>query len=123
MRKFDSAHKLNHYDGPCANVHGHTWKFEVYVLVPKLMDKVEFGIDFKDVKKTIDEHVTDKLDHHYLNDVITCNPTAENLATFIYTTLSKVFKEKYSADVIRVDLWETENACVTLTPGRANTPV
>ena len=26
IRKFSSAHRLPHYDGPCYQLHGHTWK-------------------------------------------------------------------------------------------------
>ena len=26
IRSFSSAHRLPHYDGPCHNLHGHTWK-------------------------------------------------------------------------------------------------
>jgi 6-pyruvoyltetrahydropterin/6-carboxytetrahydropterin synthase len=118
-RKFDSAHKLNHYVGPCANVHGHTWHFEVYIAISKLMDNVEFGIDFKDIKKTIDELITDKLDHKMLNECVpyfaSKNPTAENIAEYILNTLYYVFKEKFNATVNRVDVWETENSCVTVT--------
>ena len=31
IRKFNSAHRLPQYDGPCRNLHGHTWKV-VFVL-------------------------------------------------------------------------------------------
>jgi 6-pyruvoyltetrahydropterin/6-carboxytetrahydropterin synthase len=113
-QKFDSAHKLNNYVGRCAHLHGHTWRFEVFVLVPKLQEKVEFGIDFKVMKATIEKTVTNKLDHAYLNDIVE-QPTAENLSVYIFNTLDAVFKKKFGARVVRVDLWETENACVTLT--------
>jgi 6-pyruvoyltetrahydropterin/6-carboxytetrahydropterin synthase len=86
----------------------------VFVLVPKLQEKVEFGIDFKVMKATIEKTVTNKLDHAYLNDIVE-QPTAENLSVYIFNTLDAVFKKKFGARVVRVDLWETENACVTLT--------
>lgn len=28
---FDSAHALRGYEGPCENLHGHTWKVQVYI--------------------------------------------------------------------------------------------
>lgn len=113
-RKFDSAHRLNCYEGACANMHGHTWKFVVHVKVTQLKAGVEFGIDFKDVKKTIDEHITDKFDHHMLNDILS-QPTAENIASHILDTLNPIFKSKFGADVVQVDVWETENSCVSVT--------
>lgn len=36
-------------------------------------------MDFKHIKNKI----TDKLDHNYINDVVGCNPTAENMAKWI----------------------------------------
>lgn len=113
-RKFDSAHKLNCYNGACANLHGHTWEFQVHVQVTKLMEGVEFGVDFKDVKKTIDEHITDKFDHNFINDILP-QPTAENIASYILDTLNPIFKEKFGASVTQVDVWETANSCVSVT--------
>ena len=36
-------------------------------------------VDFKHIKNI----VADALDHQYINDVIKCNPTAENIARWI----------------------------------------
>ena len=58
------------------------------------MEGVEFGIDFKDVKQTIDETITDKFDHAMLNNDLEYfkekNPTAENIADYMLETLDKV---------------------------------
>ena len=49
---FDAAHALRGYDGPCENLHGHTWKVEVTIEAEKL-DKIGLVVDFKDMKKKL----------------------------------------------------------------------
>ena len=47
-----SAHQLHGYDGPCKDMHGHTWKIEVVVTGDHL-NQVGLLVDFKEVKKII----------------------------------------------------------------------
>ena len=82
---FDAAHKLINYDGPCANLHGHTYKLYVSVKGPV---KDGFVIDFVDLKKIVKDKVISKLDHITLNDVIK-QPTAENIIIWIWKQLEK----------------------------------
>ena len=57
------------------------------------------------------------LDHYNLNDrppFDTINPTAENIAAYLYNELS----QQLNTDTVKVDavtLWETDRACVTYT--------
>jgi 6-pyruvoyltetrahydropterin/6-carboxytetrahydropterin synthase len=37
--KFDAAHYLKDYEGDCANLHGHTWRVEVYIDVEEEFNK------------------------------------------------------------------------------------
>lgn len=112
---FASAHTLRDYPGACARMHGHNWKVETEVEATTL-DNVGMGIDFKAIRKATTE-LTDKLDHRYLNEISPfdeVNPTAENIAAYIYQGLS----EKLNSDHIKVKavtLWETERACVRYT--------
>lgn len=112
---FASAHTLRDYPGACSRMHGHNWKVEVEV-VAKALDEVGMGVDFKVIKGAARELVG-ALDHRYLNDIPpfdSLNPTAENIAAYIYRGLS----EQLNRDGLRVSavtLWETERACVRYT--------
>lgn len=109
---FASAHTLRDYPGSCSRLHGHNWKVEVEVTATQL-DNVGMGIDFKEIKKAT-RQVTDELDHYYLNEIPPfdrVNPTAENIASYIYQAVS----DRLNNDRIKVKavtLWETERACV-----------
>ena len=85
---FSSAHHLEGYEGNCANVHGHTWAVKVEVRGDTAnLDKIGMLIDFKKIKKLID-----KLDHKDLNKVLVSNPTAENIAIYLYENLAEIDK-------------------------------
>jgi 6-pyruvoyltetrahydropterin/6-carboxytetrahydropterin synthase len=60
------------------------------------------------VKKIVNEKVIEKLDHHLINDVIE-NPSAENIAVWVWRQLEKDFPNLYE---IRV--WETATSSVSV---------
>lgn len=112
---FASAHTLRGYPGACSRMHGHNWKLELEAVASKL-DEVGMAVDFKVMKKAVRE-VTDDLDHYYLNEIApfdTINPTAENIAAYLYKRLSAVLNNTHFK-VSTVTLWETERACVRYT--------
>ena len=115
LTDFAAAHYLRDYEGPCSRVHGHNWKVEVEVNASRL-DKIGMGLDFKLIKQATNKLI-DRLDHQNLNELPPFdrqNPTAENIAAWLYRELSSIL----NTDVIRVasvTLWETERACVTYT--------
>ena len=112
---FAAAHLLRDYSGVCNRLHGHNWKVEVEVSA-RTLDKVGMGVDFKDIKSATKE-VIDTMDHRCLNDLPpfdTINPTAENIAAHIYTTLARKLNDE-RVQVSAVTIWETERACVTYT--------
>ncbi|MFH1386735.1 MAG: 6-carboxytetrahydropterin synthase QueD [bacterium] len=101
---FDAAHALREYEGPCENLHGHTWKVQVYLQGEKL-NRLGLLEDFKVIRKELKETLKD-YDHNYLNEVApfqAINPTSENLAALIHKKLKKVFKS-----VSKVTIWESE---------------
>jgi 6-pyruvoyltetrahydropterin/6-carboxytetrahydropterin synthase len=105
---FDSAHQLLGYDGPCARVHGHTYKLEVEIQGKKL-DAIGMLIDCYDIKQHI-KPIVDQLDHHNINEIppfTTINPTAENIAAWIFDQLSDSLNAE-DVYVHAVTLWETE---------------
>lgn len=64
---FDMAHALFGYDGPCKNIHGHTYKLSVTLIGSPITDtsnpKEGMVIDFTDFKKIVKEEVIDIFDH------------------------------------------------------------
>jgi 6-pyruvoyltetrahydropterin/6-carboxytetrahydropterin synthase len=61
------AHSLWNYDGPCKNIHGHSYKLYVTIIGKPSEDSSDpkngMVIDFSDLKKIIDENVIDYFDH------------------------------------------------------------
>ena len=98
---FDSAHKLNNYNGKCANLHGHRWNVEVEIEKEYLSD--DMVIDFTFLKGIIDE-----LDHKCLNDIIEFNPTAENITRYLQERISLC-----SGGKVIVKVFESPNASIT----------
>jgi len=111
---FDSAHLLRGYDGPCKDLHGHTWKVEVVVQKDKLND-IGLVIDFKDIRSKLNGFIK-HIDHVNLNDIPyfkQVNPSTENLAKYIYDGFSK---EVQPLKIKHVTVWESDTASVTYFP-------
>lgn len=97
---FDSAHKLPGYNGECANLHGHTYKLQIYIK-GEVDKKTGLVMDFKEIKNIVSEEVLKILDHKYINDIIE-NPSAENISIWIWDHLKDMLPLLYE-----VKLWET----------------
>jgi len=108
---FAAAHQLREVGGRCENLHGHTWKVEVFLRGEELEEK-GILIDFREVKSIVKEWV-EKLDHCYLNDVLkSMNPTTENLARYLFENLEKDIGSR-RAILSKVRVWESDDACVS----------
>ena len=106
-----SAHQLHGYDGPCKDMHGHTWKVEI-VVCGKDLDVVGLLADFKVLKAKLKEVIA-PLDHVVLNDLPAfkgINPSTENLARHIYRALNTTFAPLC---LKHVQVWESDTASVT----------
>lgn len=103
IRSFSSAHRLPHYDGPCHDLHGHTWKAVFVIEGPIKEDGMV--CDFKVVKKLLDENLPD---HQLLNDWVE-NPTAENLAQFLFQKIGAELAQM-NLTLKTLEIWESENA-------------
>ena len=115
VTEFAAAHSLRNYPGDCHRLHGHNWKVEVEA-VATVLDELGLAIDFKVIKQ-LAKKVTDELDHRYLNEIAPfdrINPTAENLAAYVYRRLAEELNEP-RVRIHAVTLWETERACVRYT--------
>lgn len=105
-----SAHQLHGYDGPCKNMHGHTWKVEV-VVCGNTLDEMGLLADFKIIKARL-KQVLAPLDHVVLNDLPAfkdLNPSTENLARYIYRALST---HCAPLRLKQVQVWESDTASV-----------
>jgi len=64
------AHALYGYDGPCKNIHGHSYQLEVTVSGEPRNDpshpKHGMVMDFSDLKKIVNETIVGPLDHALL---------------------------------------------------------
>lgn len=87
--EFDSAHKIEDYEGKCSKLHGHTYKVGAVCKVDELSQNnisIDFGIINSKLKEVVEE-----LDHKDLNEMFNQkNITAEFLASNIFRML--IFK-------------------------------
>jgi 6-pyruvoyltetrahydropterin/6-carboxytetrahydropterin synthase len=103
---FAASHRLPRYDGPCFRLHGHNYRF--VVAVEGEVDPATGMIaDFGEVKRLVGDVVLARVDHRDLNDVLE-NPTAENIARWIWEAL-----QPRLPGLAEVRLWEIPGCCVT----------
>ncbi|WP_425061000.1 hypothetical protein SCACP_17670 [Sporomusa carbonis] len=117
IAEFEAAHRLPDYPGKCCRLHGHNWKVEVTVTGHKL-NHLGMVMDFKELKAEVSK-VIETLDHYYLNDIPAfkmTNPTAENIAKYIYDTLANnpVFQQDIKVRCVQV--WESPRSAVKYCP-------
>lgn len=64
---FEMAHALYGYDGPCKNIHGHSYHLSVTVVGKVITDagnpKLGMVVDYSDLKKILEELILNKFDH------------------------------------------------------------
>lgn len=65
--KFEMAHALMGYDGPCRNIHGHSYELKVTLAGKPISDesnpKLGMVMDFGELKKIVRKAVVDEFDH------------------------------------------------------------
>lgn len=110
--EFEAAHHLLNYDGPCANVHGHSYKLQVTVsgqvyLAGSLDAHDNMVLDFKDLKKIVEENIIRTHDHADLNGIYE-NPTAEVMVVKMYGELLKHLPRDVKIESVK--LWETSTS-------------
>jgi len=115
-KPFAGAHNLRDYNGKCENLHGHNWVVYLYVQ-GESQQANGILVDFKTLKRCLND-ILDELDHEYLNELAAFkeqNPSAENLARFIYQEAQKRMdlSENPNAWVSRVTVYETETSSAT----------
>ena len=90
---FSASHQLRGLppEHPCSRLHGHNYTVTFYFAAEDV-DTIGFVVDYRSldvVKKWLD----DVFDHKHINDVLpTMNPTAENLARYMYEAVRGAMK-------------------------------
>ena len=81
---FSASHVLHKLPGnhPCSRLHGHNY-IVIAEFASEMLNETGFVIDYRDLEP-IKKWLDDNFDHKNLNDQIPFNPTAENLARFLY---------------------------------------
>ena len=116
IKSFSAAHILAEIGGKCEELHGHNFKVEATVAASDL-NSTGLLIDFRIFKKWLDE-ILDDIDHKHLNIIplfAGINPSAENIAKYICEKMELKAKAA-RVNVVRVKIWESENAAVTYIP-------
>lgn len=129
--RFEMAHALWNYDGPCRNVHGHSYILYVTLKGEPVNDpdnpRNGMVMDFGDIKKIVRDNVVDRFDHalmisgfaptesvesyrkHFGNVIVSpYQPTCENLVADIAGILSARIPAGVSLHSIK--LYETATA-------------
>jgi 6-pyruvoyltetrahydropterin/6-carboxytetrahydropterin synthase len=126
--RFEMAHALWNYDGPCRNVHGHSYILYVTLAGEPLENPDEprngMVIDFGDLKKIVKENIVSKFDHslmvsgfapaetveayrqHFGNVIVSpYQPTCENIVADIAVILDRKIPPGISLHSVK--LYET----------------
>lgn len=113
--RFEMAHALLNHDGPCKNIHGHSYQLSV-TLKGKPVEgntnpKAGMVVDFSDLKKLVNEEIIQPFDHALLLNkttpekqykelqeqkliLVDFQPTCENMLIYIANKLKKVLPQE-----------------------------
>jgi len=96
---FSASHILEGLpqEHPCSRLHGHNYVITVHLKAEKL-NSVGFVRDYRDLDN-VKKYIDDTLDHRHLNDILPFNPTAENIARYLYDIFLKDIPELYAVEV------------------------
>jgi len=130
---FDMAHALVNYDGPCRNIHGHTYHLRVTVSGTALQEpghpKDGMLVDFSELKSIVNQQVIHFFDHalvlnansphrvmevlqqqHEKIHLLPYQPTCENLLLDIRNRLLPYFQGLCRLYALRLDETPTSYA-------------
>lgn len=130
---FDMAHVLKGYDGPCRNIHGHSYELRVTVKGEPINDpqspKNGMVMDLHDLKCLVNELIVNRLDHAFVMSsampadfleivqrdfekvvVVDYQPTSENLILDMVHRLQMVLPQQVTLH--KIMLQETPGSYV-----------
>ena len=99
---FSASHQLTGLpaDHQCARLHGHNYKVEI-VLSSSTLNDIGFVVDYGELHPF--QSIIDTLDHRHLNDILAFNPTAENIAKWLYDEAKQIWSEVLMVRVSETD--------------------
>jgi 6-pyruvoyltetrahydropterin/6-carboxytetrahydropterin synthase len=127
--RFEMAHAIYGYPGPCKDIHGHSYELHVsvsgneedndFIQAPGIL------IDFKDLKRIVNESIVKKLDHKVVLsqdflkahehmrsmenlEIWNVEPTAENMLLTFAKALPDLFPPNVRLEELR--LYETADS-------------
>ncbi len=129
--RFEAAHALWNYDGPCRNIHGHSYILYVTIAGQPMSDpdhtKYGMVMDFSMLKKLVHEQIIDRMDHallinantphnHIVKDhplfgkimALPYQPTCENMVIDFAQCLQQAMPE--GIKLVSIRLHETDTA-------------
>lgn len=123
------GHAISGYEGMCKYIHGHSYVLHVTVAHSRSfsdpLPAPGFVIDFKELKRIVNEQVISKLDHSlvlsqdYVNEhqikesgqnliIWPYEPSAENILFYIKTNLAGFLTD--GVKIAKLKLWETSDS-------------
>ncbi|RXK17878.1 6-carboxytetrahydropterin synthase [Macrococcus sp. DPC7161] len=110
---FSSSHVLNGLpeSHPCGRLHGHNY-IAVFVLGADELNEVGFVVDYRELD-SIKNYIDNELDHRHLNDVLPMQPTAENIAKYLF---DKTKNELGIKEIVEVKISETPKTWASYRP-------
>ena len=122
---FDMAHVLKDYDGPCRNIHGHSYELRVTVKGEPICDpanpKNGMVMDLHDLKCLVNDNIVSLLDHAFVVSsampadfisivrrdfekvvVVDYQPTSENLIMDMVSRLQPLLPANVALHSIRL---------------------
>jgi 6-pyruvoyltetrahydropterin/6-carboxytetrahydropterin synthase len=134
---FCAGHRLLGHEGKCAFFHGHNYKVDVEV-APRdggdVLDGVGRIVDFAVIKQRLLGWLDEHWDHGFIvaaadtngiaalalvepgkTFVLPNNPTAENMARYLFDVVAPEVLGDLPVVVRRIVVWETDTSCATAT--------
>ncbi len=99
-----AAHNLHlSYESRCENLHGHNFVIHVYCK-SKELNQDGMVTDFTHIKKIVKEH----FDHKYVNEVLSVNPSSENIAKWICDNVENCYKVSVQESEGNIAIYERD---------------
>jgi len=110
--RFEMAHALLGHDGPCKNIHGHSYELSVTLIGKPIKNpsnpKTGMVVDFSDIKKIVNIEIIQPFDHALVLNkntistiqsalqnqkliLVNFQPTCENMIIYFAKKLKKEF--------------------------------
>jgi 6-pyruvoyltetrahydropterin/6-carboxytetrahydropterin synthase len=123
--QIDTSHRLLHYKGKCANLHGHRWKVEIW-MEGEPDPATQILIDYSLIKQVIgkydhqiilnrDDPMVPRIREFHPVIVTPGDPTSELIAAIIRDDLHAVCRDLgIKATVTKIRVWESPTSCAEI---------